>query len=55
MDGMRKTWLRAVVAVASVVLSGCAATGGPTASGPAPAIGASAMVNGAAHTAQYQS
>ena len=54
MDCMRKTWLRAVVAVASVVLSGCAATSGPTASGPAPATGASALVNVAANTAQYQ-
>src|SRR5437879_9984645 len=55
MDCMRKTWRRAVVAVASVVLSGCAATGGPTASGPAPATGASARANEAANTALYQS
>ena len=54
MDGMRKTWLRAVVAVAGVVLSGCATTGGPTASGPAPATGASARANQAANTAMYQ-
>ena len=54
MDCMRRTWFRAVVAVASVVLSGCAATGGPTASSPAPATGASARVNAAADTAQYQ-
>ena len=54
MDCMRKTWLKAVVAVASVVLSGCTATGGPTASSPAPATGASARVNAAADTAQYQ-
>lgn len=55
MDCIRKTWLRAVVAVASVVLSGCAAPGGPTASGPAPATGSSARANAAASTAQYQS
>src|SRR5262249_980024 len=54
MDCMRKTWLRAVVAVASVVLSGCAATGGLIASGPAPATGASARANAAADTAQSQ-
>ena len=54
MEGMRKTWLRAVVAVAGVVLSGCATTGGPTASGPAPATGASARANQAANTAMYQ-
>ena len=54
MDCIRKTWLRAVVAVTSVVLSGCAATGGTTASGPAPATGASARANAAANTAQYQ-
>src|SRR5215475_8242675 len=54
MDCMRKTWLKVVVAVASVVLSGCAAPGGPTASSPAPATGASARVNAAADTAQYQ-
>jgi len=52
---MRKPWLRAVVAVVSVVLSGCATPGGPTASGPAPATGASATANVAANTAQYQS
>jgi hypothetical protein len=54
MDGMRKAWLRAVVTATSVVLSGCAATGGPTASGPTPATGASARANAAANTAQYQ-
>jgi hypothetical protein len=54
MDGMRKIWLRAVVAVAGVVLSGCAGMGGPTASGPAPATGASARANAAADTAKYQ-
>src|SRR2546427_12999072 len=54
MDCVRRTWLRAVVAVASVVLSGCAATGGSTASGPAPATGASVRANVAADTAQYQ-
>ena len=51
---MCKTWLRAVVAVASIALSGCATTGGPTASGPAPATDTSALVNVAANTAQYQ-
>src|SRR2546427_11853036 len=54
MDCVRRTWLRAVVAVASVVLSGCAATGGSTASGPAPATGASVRANVAADTAKYQ-
>jgi len=44
MDGIRKTWLRAVVALTSVVLSGYA-TGGLTASGPALATGASARAN----------
>ena len=53
MDCTRKTWLRAAIAVASIALSGCAVTG-PTASGPAPATGASATVNVAANTAQYQ-
>ena len=55
MDCMRKTWLRAVVAVVGVVLSGCAEMGGPTASGPAPATGASARANVAADTATYKS
>ncbi len=54
MDCMRRTWLRAVVALASIVLSGCAATGGSTASGPTPATGASARANVAADTAKYQ-
>src|SRR3989454_11579049 len=54
MDCMRKTWLRAVVAVAGVVLSGCAGMGGPAASGPAPATGSSARANAAADTAKYQ-
>src|SRR5437660_5430850 len=54
MDCMPKTWLRAVVAVAGVVLSGCAGMGGPTASGPAPATGSSARANAAADTAKYQ-
>jgi hypothetical protein len=54
MDCMRKTWLRAAVAVASIVLSGCAATGGPTAGSPAPATDASARANTAADTAQYR-
>src|SRR5205823_5952233 len=55
MNCLRKTWLRAIMAVASVVLSGCATTGGSTASGPAPATGASARANEAANTALYQS
>src|SRR5262245_56017628 len=54
MDLRCRTWLRAVAAVASIVLSGCAATSGSTASGPAPATGASARANVAANTAQYQ-
>src|SRR5574341_75327 len=54
MDCVRRTWLRAVVAVASLVLSGCAATGGSIASGPAPATGASVRANVAADTAKYQ-
>ena len=54
MDCIRKTWLRTVVAVASVVLSGCAGMGGSTASGPAPATGSSARANAAANTAMYQ-
>jgi len=53
-DCIRKIWLRAVVTVAGVVLSGCAGMGGPTASGPAPATGASARANAAADTAKYQ-
>src|SRR5262249_25915435 len=55
MDCMRKTWLRAVAVVVGVVLSGCATTGEQTASGPAPATGASARANAAANTALYQS
>ena len=55
MDCVRKTWMRAVVAIASVVLSGCAVPGGTTASGPAPATGSSARANEAANTALYQS
>ena len=55
MDRIRQTWLRAVVVVASVVLSGCAGMGGETASGPAPATGASARANAAADTATYKS
>src|SRR5215831_6618985 len=54
MDCIRKTWLRAMVAVVGVVLSGCATMGGPTASGPAPATGSSARANAAADTAKYQ-
>jgi hypothetical protein len=54
MDGMCKTWLRVVMAVAGIVLSGCATMGGPTASGPAPATGTSTRANAAANTAMYQ-
>src|SRR5215470_4186261 len=54
MDGMRKTWLRTVAAIVGVILSGCAGMGGPTASGPAPATGASARANAAADTAKYK-
>ena len=54
MHCMRKTWLRTVVVVAGVILSGCAGMGGPTASGPAPATGASARANAAADTATYK-
>src|SRR5262247_1042091 len=54
MDCMRKTWLRTVAIVAGVILSGCAGMGGSTASGPAPATGASARANAAADTATYK-
>src|SRR4030095_9735690 len=54
MDCRRKSWLGAVVAVAGGVLSGCAGMGGPTASGPAPATGASARAHAAADTAKSQ-
>src|SRR4026207_2242370 len=54
MNCMRKTWLRAVGVVASVVLSGCAGMGGTAASGPAPATGASARAHAAAGTAAYK-
>ena len=54
MDGMHKAWLRTVAAVVGVILSGCAGMGGSTASGPAPATGASARANAAADTAKYQ-
>jgi hypothetical protein len=53
MGCMPKTWFRAVAAVASIVLSGCAAPGG-SASGPAPATESSARANTAADTAKYQ-
>jgi hypothetical protein len=55
MDCIRKTWIGAVVVVVSVVLGGCVPPGGTTASGPAPATGASARANEAANTALYQS
>ncbi|MGE3541169.1 MAG: hypothetical protein AB7N91_27510 [Candidatus Tectimicrobiota bacterium] len=55
MNSVSKTWCRAVVALISIVLSGCAGVGGPTASGPAPATGSSARANEAANTALYQS
>src|SRR4029453_18188614 len=54
MNCMRKTWPRTVAIVGGVILSGCAGMGGPTASGPAPATGASAPANAAANTAMYQ-
>ena len=56
MDSIRKPWLKTMVAVASLVLSGCAQMGGSsTAAGPAPATGASARANAAADTATYKS
>jgi hypothetical protein len=55
MDFLQKTWLRAVVAIASVILGGCVTGGGTAASGPAPATGSSARANEAANTALYQS
>ena len=55
MDGRRRMWLRAVVAVMSIVLGGCGAMGGTSASGPAPVTGASARANQAADKALYQS
>jgi hypothetical protein len=55
MNCTRKTWLKAVVVVAGIVLSGCAEMGGTAASGPAPATGASARANAAADTATYKS
>lgn len=51
MDCRRQTWVKIVLAVASVVLSGCA---GGSADGPAPATGASARANAAADTAVYR-
>lgn len=54
MDSIRQIWLGVVVAVVGVVLSGCATPGGQSASGPAPATGASARAHAAASTAQYQ-
>jgi len=58
MEFIRKTWIGAVVAVMSIVLGGCGAMGGmgaTTASGPAPATGASARANQAADKGLYQS
>ena len=55
MDCIRTTWLKTVMVVASVVLSGCVPPGGQTESGPAPATGSSARANAAANTATYQS
>jgi hypothetical protein len=58
MKFIRKTWLGTVVALMSIVLNGCGAMGGmggTTASGPAPATGASARANQAADKALYQS
>jgi hypothetical protein len=56
MNCMRKTWLRAMVMVAGVILSGCADMGGMAGSGgPAPVTGASARANAAADTATYKS
>ena len=54
MHGMCKTWLRTAAVVVGVILSGCTGMGGPTASGPAPATGASARANAAADTATYK-
>lgn len=55
MDFLHKTWIGAVMAVMSVLLGGCVAGGGTTASGPAPATGASVRANEAANTALYKS
>lgn len=54
MYDMWKTWGGVVLVAGSLVLSGCAALGGGTGSGPAPATGASARANEAANTALYQ-
>ena len=53
MDFLHKAWIGA--AVVSVMLSGCATGGSTTASGPAPATGASVRANEAANTALYKS
>ena len=58
MEFIRKTWIGAVVALASIVLSGCGAMGGTGGRQPAdraPATGASARANQAASKALYQS
>jgi len=53
MNFIRKMWIGAAVAVASGALGACA-TGGTTASGPAPATSASSQANAVANTALYQ-
>jgi len=53
MNFIRKMWIGAAVAVASGALGACA-TGGTTASGPAPATSASLQANAVANTALYQ-
>lgn len=52
MDVRRQTWVKTLLAVVSVVLSGCAV--GSPADGPAPTTGASARANAAADTATYR-
>jgi hypothetical protein len=54
MDFIRRTRIGAVVAVMSIVFSGCSAMEGTTASGPAPATGASVRANQAADKGLYQ-
>jgi hypothetical protein len=53
MNFIRKMWIGAAVVVASGALGACA-TGGTTASGPAPATSASSQANAVANTALYQ-
>ncbi len=53
MNFIRKMWIGAAMAVASGALGACA-TGGTTASGPAPATSASSQANAVANTALYQ-